>query len=68
MKKEKKLKKEKEMDIIKRNQYEDIVINSAPFFLVKFYMRHYCKILMFVYIIYIVTVYLVIKLNMMEMK
>lgn len=67
-KKKKKKKKlhEKKVDILKKHQYEDVVVGSRPFWLVKFYVTHYPKILIFFLIFYVYVIFVLFRYNLIE--
>jgi hypothetical protein len=67
-KKKKKKKKlhEKKVDILKKHQYEDVVVGSRPFWLVKLYVNHYLKLLLFFLIFYIYIIFVLFRYNLIE--
>ena len=52
---------------MKRHQYEDVVISSAPTRLVIFYVKHYLKIIFGFFIFYVTMGYMMVSLDMMRM-
>ena len=60
--------KRKEHMMLKRYLYEDVVTHSAPFPLVKFYIRNFKKILILLILFYVGCLTLAVQTNMFELN
>ena len=54
-------------EVLARKQYEDIIINSQPFWYIRLLTRHYCKMLICAYFFYFLAAYACVTLGLVEL-
>lgn len=55
-------------EVLARKQYEDIVINSQPFWYIRMVTRHYCKMLCCAFSFYFLAAYICVMLGLVELN